>query len=74
MPSISGMAMRHSSAMKGAVSGEAAASRAEAIVVPTPLRFDRAVMACSRLGSFLKAFFVSAMTARGVLTFTKYDN
>lgn len=68
MPSMSGIAMRHSSAMKGAFSGEAAANRADAIVVPTPLRLDRAAMACSRLGNFLNAFLVSIMTARGVLT------
>ena len=71
MPSISGIAIRHSSAMKGAFSGDAAASRAEAIVVPTPFKFERAVIACSRFGSFLNAFFVSAITARGVFTFTR---
>lgn len=41
------------------------------MVVPTPFKLLKAVMACSRLGSLRKAFFVSAITARGVFTFTR---
>lgn len=74
MQSISGIAIKHSSAMNGAISGTAAANNADAIVIPTPFKFDRAVNACSKFGSFLKAFLVSCMTARGVFTFTRYDS
>lgn len=74
MQSISGMAIKHSSAMNGAMSGAAAANSADAIVMPTPFKFDRAVRACSKFGSFRKAFLVSCITARGVLTFTRYDS
>lgn len=74
MPSISGMDIRHSSAMNGAFSGAAAANKAEAIVVPTPFKLDSAVIACSRLGSFRNAFFVSCMTARGVFILIRYDS
>uniref|UniRef100_A0A8D8BSB7 (northern house mosquito) hypothetical protein n=1 Tax=Culex pipiens TaxID=7175 RepID=A0A8D8BSB7_CULPI len=67
MFSNSGIAFKHSSAMNGARSGTAAASSADAIVIPTPFRFDSAFNDCSTFGNFRKAFFVSIMTARGVL-------
>lgn len=43
----------------------------EAIVVPTPFKLLSAVIASPKFGNFLKAFFVSAITARGVFTFIK---
>lgn len=43
----------------------------EAIVVPTPFKLLNAVSASPKLGNFLKAFFVSAITARGVFTLIK---
>ena len=43
----------------------------DASVVPTPFRLVRVPTACSRLGSFLKAFLLSVCTAFGVLIRTK---
>jgi len=43
----------------------------EAIVVPTPFKLLSAVIASPKFGNFLKAFLVSAITARGVFTFIK---
>lgn len=64
----------HSSAMNGALSGAAAANKADAIVIPTPFKFESAVSACSKFGSLRNAFLVSCITARGVFTLIKYDN
>lgn len=50
---------------EGCESGHAAANNAEAIVVPTPFRFDKTVMACSKSNSFQKAFIVSCFAALG---------
>lgn len=74
MPSISGIAIKHSSAINGACSGEAAVNNAEAIVVPTPLRFVNAVNACSKFGNLRNARFVSWTTARGVLILIRFSN
>lgn len=68
------MACRHSSAMNGAISGDAAASNADAVAVPTPFKLLSAVIADSMLGSLRNAFLVSAITARGVFTLMRYDN
>ena len=43
----------------------------DAMVVPTPLRLVSVAQACSRFGSFRKAFLVSATTALGVLIRTR---
>lgn len=71
---MSGMAIKHSSAMNGAFSGAAAVSNADAMVVPTPFRFVNAVTACSKFGSFRNARFVSWTTARGVLILIRFNN
>lgn len=71
MLSISGIAIKHSSAINGALSGAAAANKADAIVIPTPFKFDSAVNACSKFGNLRNAFLVSCITARGVFTFIK---
>lgn len=74
MPSISGIAIKHSSAMNGACSGAAAVNNAEAMVVPTPLRFVNAVNACSKFGNLRNARFVSWTTARGVLILIRFSS
>lgn len=65
---ISGMANKHSSAINGTFWGHAADKSADAIDTPTPFSVDKAVTACSKLGSFLKAFFVSFKTVLSVFS------